>query len=218
MSILCTVDTPTGRTLAFGTVPMTIHEMGDGYSWSTAIRSRKEDYILTVPSEHYGQAESTNKVISQNLKKRLETAKGKWPEELPGVLWAYQTTVKLSTIETYFSLVYGAEALILVELVEPTLMFSRVNEEANNEALLVKLDLLDECKDLAYVRMVAQNQRMERYYNWMANLHYFKVGDLVLRKVTQSSREINAWKLGLTWEGPYRVSAVIGDEVHNTPL
>ncbi|XP_070045345.1 uncharacterized protein [Nicotiana tomentosiformis] len=30
-----------------------------------------------------GQAESTNKTIIQNLKKRLEAAKGNWPEELP---------------------------------------------------------------------------------------------------------------------------------------
>ncbi|XP_019226659.1 PREDICTED: uncharacterized protein LOC109208090 [Nicotiana attenuata] len=44
-----------------------------------------------------GQVESTNKVIIQNLKKRLEAGKGKWLEELPGVLWAYRTTAKSST-------------------------------------------------------------------------------------------------------------------------
>ncbi|XP_075084734.1 uncharacterized protein LOC142167992 [Nicotiana tabacum] len=55
-----------------------------------------------------GQAESTNKVIIQNLKKRLEVAKGNWPEELPRVLWANRTTAKSSTGETPFSLVYGA--------------------------------------------------------------------------------------------------------------
>ncbi|XP_070011017.1 uncharacterized protein [Nicotiana sylvestris] len=35
-----------------------------------------------------GQAESTNKVIINNLKKRLEESKGNWTEVLPGVLWA----------------------------------------------------------------------------------------------------------------------------------
>nr|XP_009631607.1 uncharacterized protein LOC104121342 [Nicotiana tomentosiformis] len=44
-----------------------------------------------------GQADLTNKIIVQNLKKRLEASKGRWPEELPGVLWAYRTTVKSST-------------------------------------------------------------------------------------------------------------------------
>ncbi|RVX13860.1 Transposon Tf2-8 polyprotein [Vitis vinifera] len=38
-----------------------------------------------------GQAEATNKTLIIALKKRLEQAKGKWVEELSGVLWAYRT-------------------------------------------------------------------------------------------------------------------------------
>ncbi|XP_070056317.1 uncharacterized protein [Nicotiana tomentosiformis] len=149
-------------------------------------------------------------MIIKSFKKRLEAAKGKWPEELPGVLWAYRSKAKSSTGEIPFSLVDGAEALISVEVGEPTLRYFLADEEANNEALLVKLDLLDERRDLAHIRMVAQKQRMERYYNRRANLRYFKVGDLVLRKVTQNTREINAGKLGPTWKDPYRVSVITG--------
>ncbi|XP_070015310.1 uncharacterized protein [Nicotiana sylvestris] len=76
-----------------------------------------------------GQAESTNKVIINNLKKRLEESKGNWPEVLPGVLWAYCTTVKTSTGETPFSLVYGAEALIPVEIGEPSTRYTQETEE-----------------------------------------------------------------------------------------
>ncbi|XP_070042955.1 uncharacterized protein [Nicotiana tomentosiformis] len=147
-----------------------------------------------------GQAESTNKVITQNLKKRLEAVKGSWPEELPGVLWAYTTTAKSSTGETLFSFVYGTEALIPVEVGEPTLRNFQANKESNNEAMLIKLELLEERMDLVHVKMAAQKQRMERYYNRRANLRYFKVGDLVLRKVTQNTRELNAGKLGPTWK------------------
>nr|XP_009758939.1 PREDICTED: uncharacterized protein LOC104211561 [Nicotiana sylvestris] len=103
-----------------------------------------------------GQAELTNKVIIQNLKKRMEVAKGKWPEELPGVLWAYRTTAKSSTRETPFSLVYGAEALIQVNVVEPTLRYFRADEETNNQTLLVKLELLDERRDLAHIKMTSK--------------------------------------------------------------
>ncbi|XP_070040811.1 uncharacterized protein [Nicotiana tomentosiformis] len=110
--------------------------------------------------------------------------------------------------ETPFSFVYDSKALIPVEVGEATLRFSRANKEANNEALLLKLDFLEEHRDLAYVTMVAQKQRMERYYNRRANLRYYKVGDLVLRNVTQSTREVSAGKLGPTWEGLYRVSAI----------
>lgn len=60
-----------------------------------------------------------------------------------------------------------------------TLRFTPTNVEANNKALPVKVDLLDEYRDLVYVRMVTQMQRIEIYYNRRANLRYFKVGDLV---------------------------------------
>ncbi|XP_070020149.1 uncharacterized protein [Nicotiana sylvestris] len=77
-----------------------------------------------------GQAESMNKVIINNLKKQLEESKGNWPEILPGVLWAYRTIAKTSTGETLFSLVYGAEALILYEIGEPSTRFTQATQES----------------------------------------------------------------------------------------
>ena len=44
-----------------------------------------------------GQVEAVNKVIVNGLKKRLDDAKGRWVEELPHVLWTYQTTSRWST-------------------------------------------------------------------------------------------------------------------------
>ena len=41
-----------------------------------------------------GQAEASNKIIVNNLKKRLDKKKGRWAEELPFVLWADRTTAK----------------------------------------------------------------------------------------------------------------------------
>ncbi|XP_019235803.1 PREDICTED: uncharacterized protein LOC109216128 [Nicotiana attenuata] len=81
--------------------------------------------VLSTPYHPSGneQAKSTNKTIIQNLMKRLTHAKGKWREILPEVLWAYRTTSKSSTRATPFSLVYGAEALILVEDGEPSIRF-----------------------------------------------------------------------------------------------
>ncbi|KAL5552344.1 hypothetical protein UlMin_002520 [Ulmus minor] len=39
-----------------------------------------------------GQVEAVNETIKNNLKKKLDGAKGIWVDELPQVLWAYQTT------------------------------------------------------------------------------------------------------------------------------
>nr|XP_009772792.1 PREDICTED: uncharacterized protein LOC104223124 [Nicotiana sylvestris] len=87
-------------------------------------------------------------MLPRNDALRLEATKGKWPEKLLGVLWAYRITVKSSTRKTPFSLVYGAEALIPMEVGEPTLRYFQMNEETNNKAILVKLELLDERRDL----------------------------------------------------------------------
>ncbi|XP_075521420.1 uncharacterized protein LOC142554640 [Primulina tabacum] len=63
-----------------------------------------------------GQTEVTNRIIVQALKARLH-GKGKdWVEELPSELWAYRTTPRSSTRETPYSLVYGSEAVLPVEI------------------------------------------------------------------------------------------------------
>jgi hypothetical protein len=68
-----------------------------------------------------GQAEASNKVVLAGLKRRLEAAKGKWVEELPTVLWAFRTTPRRSTGETPYSLAFGSEAVIPLEVNFPTL-------------------------------------------------------------------------------------------------
>ena len=58
---------------------------------------------LTYPQSN-GQAEATNKLIVNRLKKRLERTKGRWTEELSNVLWVYRTAPRRSTSETPYSL------------------------------------------------------------------------------------------------------------------
>ena len=67
-----------------------------------------------------GQAEASNKTLLTALKKRLDSAKGKWVEELPGVLWAYKTTARKPTGISPFALTYGMEAVIPTEIGLPT--------------------------------------------------------------------------------------------------
>ena len=67
-----------------------------------------------------GQAEAYNKTLLSALKKRLHSAKGKWVEELPRVLWAYRTTSRKPTRVSSFALTYGMEAIIPTEIRMPT--------------------------------------------------------------------------------------------------
>jgi len=72
------------------------------------------------------------------------------------------------------------------------------------------LELLDEIRETSLVWMAAQKQKIERYYNRRMNLRYFRIGDLVLRKVTLNTRNPNEGKLGQNWEGPYCILGIVG--------
>ncbi|PKA56307.1 hypothetical protein AXF42_Ash011237 [Apostasia shenzhenica] len=63
-----------------------------------------------------GQAVAANKNILNILKKRLDDAKARWPEELQGALWAYNTAPSEVTQESPFSLSFGMDAVIPIEL------------------------------------------------------------------------------------------------------
>jgi transposase InsO family protein len=63
-----------------------------------------------------GQVEVTNWSLLKLIKTRLEGAKGVWPEELPSILWAYRTIVRIPTRETPFRMTFGTEAVVPVEI------------------------------------------------------------------------------------------------------
>ena len=108
-------------------------------------------YSTPTYSQENGQAEAVNKVIVNGLKKRLDDAKGRWVEELPHVLWTYRTTPRRSTGETPFSMTYGAEAVIPLEMGFPTLKTSSFSPNSNNELLERSLDLIEERRESAMV-------------------------------------------------------------------
>lgn len=57
-------------------------------------------------------------LLLKGLKQRLLEAKGNWANELPHVLWGYQTTPQLMTRETSFHLTYGIQIVIPIEVEE----------------------------------------------------------------------------------------------------
>ncbi|KAL5552138.1 hypothetical protein UlMin_002314 [Ulmus minor] len=156
-----------------------------------------------------GQVEAVNKTIKQTLKKKLEKLKGAWVDELPLVLWSYRTSFRATTGETPFSLAYGVEAVIPVEISLPTFRVDNFDEESNDVLLALATDLLEEKREISQVRAAALQQTITRYYNSKVKLRRFVKGDLVLRKVFLNTKEKGVGVLGLNWEGPYRVRAII---------
>lgn len=64
----------------------------------------KKGFSAVSHPQSNGQTEAINKIIKHTLKAKLEDRKGNWPEELPNVLWSYNTTPRTTTEDSPFNL------------------------------------------------------------------------------------------------------------------
>ena len=167
-------------------------------------------YSTPAYPQSNSQAEATNKAIVNGLKRRLEGAKGRQAEKLPSVLQAYQTTSRRSTGETPFFLTYGVEAVLMAEVNLCSTRVSGFNLTKNSKLMLKQLNLLEERRESATIRLAEYQQKLDRRYNRGVRKREFGAGDLVLRMVVGNTRDINIGKLALTWDGPFRVTAIVG--------
>ncbi|GMP79563.1 hypothetical protein CsSME_00035051 [Camellia sinensis var. sinensis] len=102
----------------------------------------------------------------------------------------------------------GTEAVIPLEV---RILGIRTHgvEDGTNEAFLTRdLDLLEERRERSAIRLGAYQQQLARVYNKKVKPREFKVGELVLRKVVGNKKDPREGKLGLNWEGPYRIISV----------
>lgn len=109
-------------------------------------------------------------------------------EDLPHVLWEYRTTPHRSTGETPFSLTYGTEAVMPLEIGFPTLKTSSFSPTGNNEQLEKGLDLIKEMRKDAMVRLAHYQQKLRQGYDANIRLRPLKPGDMVLRKVVGTTK------------------------------
>ena len=139
------------------------------------------------------------------IKTQLEGAKGVWPDELPGVLWAYKTTVRTLTGETPFKLAYGSEAVIPAEVYMANHRVIMYQDKDNEEQLRLSLDLLDEVRMDAKHRTIRYKNLIARQHDAMVRPRHFNIGDLVLKRFSLTTKNPAHGKLGPNWEGPYKV-------------
>ncbi|KAL5574962.1 hypothetical protein UlMin_016661 [Ulmus minor] len=92
----------------------------------------KKHFSSVAHPQSNGQVEAVNKTIKRNLEKKLEGLKNAWVKELPHVLWAYRTTSRTTTRETPFSMTYGTEAVIPLEVGEPSFRTTQFGSQTND--------------------------------------------------------------------------------------
>jgi hypothetical protein len=163
----------------------------------------KQHFTSVEHPQTNGQAEAANRVILRGLRRRLGESKKRWVEELHSVLWAYRTTPHSTTGETPFRLTYRTEAVIPVEIREPSRRTEApLDEEMNDEAMREELDLVEEIRSGAALREASLKQKIALRHDAKVIRREFQIGSLVLSRNQKDSRE---GKLAANWEGPYRV-------------
>ncbi|EOY08330.1 RNA-directed DNA polymerase (Reverse transcriptase), Ribonuclease H, putative [Theobroma cacao] len=127
-----------------------------------------------------GAVEAANKNIKRIIEKMTDIYKD-WHEKLPFALHAYRTTVRTSTGATPFSLVYGIEAVLPIEVEIPSL---RVLKEVQLEeaewvnARYEQLNLIEEKRLTALCHGQLYQKRMMRAYDKKAHSRQFREGEL----------------------------------------
>jgi len=165
-------------------------------------------FALVEHPQTNGQVESANRVLLRGLKRRPEKAKGTWAEEVPRIVLAYHNTPQSTTKETPFNLVYGSNAMILVEIQESSSRFQNFVAEESNKERKVNLDLLDEVREEARIKAEALKRKVEYKHSSKLKPRQFQVVDLVMRKAHPYQLEN---KLSPKWTGPFRVIEALGN-------
>ena len=111
-----------------------------------------EDYDIQLAkstpfyAQANGQTESSNKVLINILEKMLEDNPRNWHKVLSETLWAYRTSKRDSIRVSPYSLTYGHDIVLPMEVVVPSLRVSRqngLNPQEYNEAIIMELEALD---------------------------------------------------------------------------
>ena len=91
--------------------------------------------------------------------------------------------------KTPFKITYGTEAVIPVEVGVASIRREVLHKEDNDDQLQINLDCLDEVRDKASSRMTKYQQKMAEYYNKRVKLRRLDIDNLVLHKVTTTTRD-----------------------------
>ena len=97
---------------------------------------------------------------------------------------------------------YWAEAVIPLENGFPTLRTSTFTSYGNDELLKNNLDLVEERRENAMVQLAYYQHKLKQDYDMNVKLRPLAPGDLVLRKVLGSTKNLAWGKLGPNWEEP----------------
>ena len=151
-----------------------------------------------------GAVEAANKNIKRILRKMVKTSCD-WSKKLPFALWAYRTSFRTSIGATPYSLVYGMEAVLPVEIEMRSLRVTleqQISETEWVQSRFDQLSLLDERRLRAADHVQAYQRKMARAFKKRVKPRPLQREDLVLRVLRGLAGDPRG-KFRPTWSGPY---------------
>ncbi|GKB63129.1 reverse transcriptase domain-containing protein [Tanacetum coccineum] len=109
----------------------------------------------------------------------------------------YTEHQKSSNGETLFSLTYGLEAVVPIEISVKTEMIKEFEVRKNDKRRQEDLDILEERREIASIREAHYKQKLKRYYNKRVRPSTFKPGTYMLQLNSASKAELQG-KIGPT--------------------
>ena len=97
--------------------------------------------------------------------------------------------------ETPFKIAYGSEAMIPAKVHMANHMVMKYQDEDNEEQLHLNLDLIDELRMNTEQRTARYKNLMARQYDAMVKPRHFNIGDLILKRVSLTTKNLAHWKL-----------------------
>ena len=167
----------------------------------------KWNYSTGYYPQANGMIEAFNKTLGKILKKTVHRHRRDWHDRLFEALWAYRVTVRTPTQATPYSLVYGCEAVLPLEIQLPSLRVALRNGLTQDEQIRLRfqeLDSLEEERLHAVQDLELYRQNMARAYDKLAKQRAFRRGELVLilrRPIVVTHK--TKGKFEPKWEGPY---------------
>ena len=154
--------------------------------------------------------EAANKTLKKILAKMMETHRD-WADKVPYALWGYKTSIRTATGATPYSLVYGMEAVLPVEMELKSLrimMEAELPEQEWASARMEQLALLDEKRMRALYQTQLYQKRIARAFNKKVRPNKIKEGDLVLKQSRPLAIDPRG-KFRPNWEGLFLVKKIL---------
>ena len=109
--------------------------------WNSS--SLKWNYSTGYYPQANGVAEAFNKTLGKILKKIFSKYRRDWHDRLSEALWAYRVTVRTPTQATPYSIIFGSEAILPLEIQVPSLQVALHEELPHDEQIQLQFQELD---------------------------------------------------------------------------